>query len=166
MIRKVGVATSFLFRSNPLHGVEVVIKGFGGELLIHSDPDLDGEVKFIAGGIGVTPLLPILPGVNLRRVKLWWCVRDKDLELVEEVLREWPGLAEGTRVFVTGGSGDGGRVHGRVERRRIRKEDLELEVGNVDSVKWWVCAGRGLRGDVEGWLREEGREVVGEDFEF
>lgn len=55
-ISNVGTVTNFLFRHNVRAGLEVPLKGFGGSFTIQQDPN--DIVPFVAGGMGITPLLP------------------------------------------------------------------------------------------------------------
>lgn len=172
-VRNVGRVTKFLFQQNERAGFEVPVLGVGGEFKIEQDEHEQGEVTpFVAGGVGITPLLTLTPTLNISpsRFQLFWTVRMADSGLVLDTLRRYPELGKCTKVFFTGANGEiDGRVYEelRIElgagvvARRLRKEDLK---GMELAKKWHVCAGKGLRKDVLGWA--EGREVVFEDFDY
>jgi ferredoxin-NADP reductase/predicted pyridoxine 5'-phosphate oxidase superfamily flavin-nucleotide-binding protein len=171
MIRRVGRVTSHLFQQNTHSGFSVPLLGIGGAFAIQHPPPISPSkpvTPFVAGGVGITPLLahlsPTLP-VNLT---LLWAVRATDAGLVLDTLERYPQLASAADLFVTGrvvGAGeddwdtiqrDGARVH----FRRLVKADLDA----VEAERWYVCAGKAFRAQVVGWL--QGREVVGEDFDY
>ncbi|KAH7381455.1 hypothetical protein DE146DRAFT_624251 [Phaeosphaeria sp. MPI-PUGE-AT-0046c] len=169
-IRKVGPVTRFLFAQNPRAGLEVPIVGVGGGFEI---AQREGAVTpFIAGGVGITPLLGQLGTVDTApgRFKLYWTLRRADVALVVDTLRLWPGLAKGTAVFLTGEAAGGG-VQGMIEElrelgvevnvRRLSRGDLEDDGA---AKTWYLCAGKTLRKEILGWL--EGKEVVFEDFDY
>ena len=193
-IRNVGVATAWLFRQHERMGLELPVVGFGGDFTIvqeeaqkKGEEGGDGEaVGFVAGGIGITPLLAQLGRLDVERLVLFWAVGARDLGLVEDTLRRWPGLAVSMRLFVSGdGDGDGGVEEEmtmmfermgdagvqRVFRRRMCSGDFSWEDGGggqrpLPLKRWYVCTGLSLRRSVLEWLDGGGREVVFEDFDY
>ncbi|KAJ4983679.1 oxidoreductase [Stagonosporopsis vannaccii] len=176
-IRRVGPVTDFLFAQNPRAGFEVPLLGIGGEFTImqpavHEDAGEreKGLTPFIAGGVGITPLLGNIASlrINPQSFKLLWTVRTADSGLVLDTLTRYPQLAGVTDVFVTGQTGDTEsaeweKVKGTgagISFRRLAKSDLEA----LEAEKWYLCAGKPFRKQVLQWL--EGREVAFEDFDY
>ncbi|KAJ5646761.1 Riboflavin synthase-like beta-barrel [Penicillium lividum] len=168
MIRLHGNVTDYLFRANVQAGLEVPLKGFGGTFRLSMD---DGIIPFVAGGIGITPLIGQLPDLNLDRLRLVWSISVSDLELVQDLFQRWPGLAASTTLFVTGFTDDMDdrarsvydliqESSARIERRRMQDDDLDRSLADT----WYLCAGTGLQKRVLGWL--EGKNVVYEDFNY
>ena len=170
-IRNVGVVTDFLLRQNPRAGLEVPLLGFAGDFSIEGAGE--GAVPFVAGGIGVTPLLGQVGCLELGRVRLWWMVGVRDLGLVRDVFARVPGLVGRTRLFVSGAGVDLGeeeskvleeveRNGARVVRRRVEKGDIEEELDLAE--RWYICVGPNFKTSLLQWLA--GKEVVYEDFGY
>lgn len=166
MLRRHGMVTDHLFRTNERAGLEVPLKGFGGSFHI---PTHSGSiVPFVAGGIGITPLSAQLPDLNIPQLRLFWSVSVSDIGLVNDMFQRWPDLPRSTIVFVTGlDTGDHGlqlnALHlsgARVVRRRMQAGDLDPLL----SETWYLCAGDALKGMVLAWLN--GKQVVYEDFNY
>ncbi|KAI9762451.1 MAG: hypothetical protein M4579_000427 [Chaenotheca gracillima] len=184
-IRKVGIATNFLARQRPQAGLELPLRGFGGEFFFSHSP---GEMlPVVAGGIGITPLLAQISSLDLSRLQLFWAVRAEDIRLVTDVLGRYPALGSSTSLFVTGDRESGGKVWTPelieklasqvvvLRERRMEKEDLLPPSTPSDAEqhqhylaeKWYVCASTELRKSVTEWLREHERiNVVYEDFSY
>jgi NAD(P)H-flavin reductase len=170
-VRRVGAVTEELFKHQGSEqgdrmNLEVGVKGFGGEFDVKQD---DGEdvVAFVAAGVGITPLLPCLDTLDLRRLELVWTVRKEDVGLVEDVLRACPGLAGCLSLFVTNAT-DGealdltaGADKVDIQRRRLAKQDLDLD-GRVR--KYYLCTGTPMRKQLMAWLPD--KELLFEDFNF
>ena len=166
-IRKVGPVTNFLFQQNARAGLEVPILGIGGDFNIAQG---QGVTPFVAGGVGITPLLGQIHELDLapHKFRLLWAVKGADVGLVVNTLDLYPELAQAADVFVTGSIGDAEEAGlkkvqeagVRVERRRLAKSDVE----SVRVDRWYVCAGKPFRKQVVGWL--PGKEVVFEDFDY
>lgn len=168
-VRRVGAVTEWLSRVNARGGVEVGVLGFGGEMEVGTDGLEEGEgVGFVAGGVGVTPLLGALGSVEVERLRVFWGVRGEDFGLVEDTLRRHPGVGKGVRLFVTGEVGAESvrkveEMGVKVESRRLEQADLKTkDIGVVK--RWYVCASTGVRDKVLGWL--DGEDVRYEDFNF
>ncbi|MDI1489697.1 MAG: hypothetical protein OHK93_000895 [Ramalina farinacea] len=173
-IRNVGTVTRFLFNTNIRAGLAVPLRGFGGSFAIKQDDAAKGIITpFVAGGIGITPLLAQLPSLDLSRLLVLWTVNSRDVGLVVDTMRRHPGLGKRMRVFVSGeplskswGAGeiDGEAIpEGVFERRRMVREvivGMREEVGDT----WYICAGTGLRKQLLEWL--EGKTAVYEDFDY
>lgn len=168
-IREVGPVTKFLFQQNERAGFEVPIVGIGGEFTIQTDES--NVTPFIAGGVGITPLLGQLKGLDTTTdtFKLFWTVRKTDISLVLDTLKQFPSLAVTTHIFFTGTKQSSGfeesvdslREQGvTVEMKRIEKKDLDV----VSADSWYICAGKVLRKQILGWL--EGKKVFFEDFDY
>ncbi|KAL0256720.1 hypothetical protein SLS55_009117 [Diplodia seriata] len=182
-VRRHGPVTGLLFNTSERAGLVLPVRGFGGgEFRVRAAAGATaGLTPFVAGGVGVTPLLAELAGasgLDPASVALFWTLRRADAALVGDVFRRWPGLARGARVFLTtrggggggGGDGDGdvdGVVEGLrgqaavVEGRRLEEDDLR----EVESERWYLCAGTALHKQVVAWLAGRG-EVVSESFNF
>lgn len=164
-IRKFGPVTSFLFGQNVRSHLEVPILGFGGEFFIEQG---NGQhASFIAGGVGITPLLAQAQDLDLKRLKLYWTVRAADLGLVTDTFERIPSLVQSTKLFVTGTvkpqSKDWNKLEASdatVYQRRLAKEDLS---GDPAS-KYFLCMGMSFRKEVLGWL--SGKTAVYEDFHY
>jgi predicted ferric reductase len=168
-IKKVGRVTQFLFQQNVLAGYEVPILGVGGEFeIVQKDETI---TPFIAGGVGITPLLGQLGTLDLSssRFKLYWTLRTADISLVLDTLGQFPGLAGSTAVFLTGDLATGD-VEANVSKMRSLGTDVNLrrlnneDLDEVDANTWYLCAGKILRKELLGWLKE--KIVVFEDFDF
>jgi len=166
-IRKVGAVTRFLFQQDERAGLEVPVRGVGGGLGIEVGGK--GGAAFVAGGVGVTPLLGQLSRLEVEggRFKVLWSVRREDVGFVRDVLRAWPGLGKCLVVFFTG-EVEGSDLEGlreeapeaKIVERRLSRSDVE----GVEADVWYLCAGKGMRREVLGWL--EGQKVVTEDFDY
>jgi predicted ferric reductase len=147
--------------------LEVGVKGFGGEFEVRQE-GVNERVAFVAAGVGITPLLPCVGGLDLQRLSLLWTVRKEDLGLVRDVLDAWPGLAGRLSLFVTN-AGDGGEIDLTstktdeidLQKRRLQKNDLDLG-GKVQ--KYYLCTGTPLRKQLMEWLPD--KELIFEDFNF
>ena len=176
-IRDVGVVTGFMFRQNVRAGLEVGVVGFGGDFGIEQPQDGDtgekGGVAFVAGGIGITPLLGQMGRLDLTRLHLFWTINVRDIGLVSDAFQRHPHLPSSTNLFVSGEVGTEGvdpameKVEAsgaKILRRRLRGDDL-LEWEREGSAKrWYICTGTGLRKSLLEWLGE--REVLWEDFGY
>ena len=169
-MKNVGVVTKHLFRANMRGGVHAEIVGFGGEFKIEQD---GGEVvAFVAGGVGITPLLGQMSTLERKGVKVWWGVKAADLGFVEDVVGGWERKGLVAKVFVSGEVDEEGEAAvkrlqkmGVVVRRRRMEENDFVERSEVEDVRrWYVCAGKELTGRLEKWL--DGREVVTENFDY
>ncbi|KAF9636354.1 hypothetical protein BFW01_g7250 [Lasiodiplodia theobromae] len=201
-IRRHGPVTGLLFASSPERatggGLELPIRGFGGgEFRVRpvpvptSTPSVSSSITpakgltpFIAGGVGITPLLAELAAprhggdgndvLDPRRVALFWTLKRADAALAVEVLRRWPGMV--AHVFLTGRGGRGAGGEGEDEAVEALKESGVLLVADgmrmteeslrtVESEKWYLCAGTALHKQVVAWLEGRG-EIVSESFNF
>lgn len=174
-IRNVGKATAFLLGVNPRSGLELPVLGFAGEFVIKQAAATAGgeAVPFVAGGVGITPLLAQARDLDLRRVKLFWSVRAEDVALVVDTFEGVPELRGRAEVFVTGGDGNEEWESGveglvargvSVKRRRMEREDVkrvEDELGKT----WYICAGLALRKSLLEWLGGD-KEVIYENFDY
>lgn len=183
-LRRHGPATGLLF-AHPLGPgagtLEVPVLGIGGEDGFRlSSVKKSKKAVFVAGGIGITPLLAQAqaPGVlsaaaGRETLEVLWSVRGEDLGLVVDALEKVDGLGSVTTVFITGNVGDVGekKVLERVKELGARAEVRRMGQGDVLGVrdaergtKYFACASPGMLRSVLGWLGEE--EVVFESFEY
>ena len=192
-IRNVGVVTEFMLRQNERAGLEVGVLGVGGDFVIEQPLGNDvGEKRktaFIAGGIGITPLLGQMGSLDFTRLHIFWMVNIRDLGLAVDAFERHPRLASSTTsLFISGGgvASDNTREGNssllllekveasgaRVQMKRLGGSDLldweeeedDDDKGERMKRKWYVCAGTSLRKSVLEWLG--GREVLYEDFGY
>ncbi|KUJ10833.1 oxidoreductase-like protein [Mollisia scopiformis] len=171
-IRKVGIATEYLFSQDGETGVEIPIRGFGGEFIFQQKA-LE-TIGFVAGGVGITPLLAQTGRLHLPRTRVYWTVRAEDLGLVVDSFEKAPELCGCTRLFVTGEIGDEGAqyltklgaMEASVEMRRMACDDLQLNFDSPNAAikMWYVCTGAALRKTLLEWLND--RNVIFETFNF
>ena len=168
-IRKVGPVTDFLFRQQK-PGLELPLRGFGGDFIIEPPQSPSEVVPFIAGGVGITPLLGQMENLNFRKTKLFWTLQKSDMNLVVDTLDKHPDLGASTTIFLTGDHTDVGQEDGTQEvrkfgakcfNRRMQKEDLDIRESNL---VWYACTGTGLRNKLLEWL--QGKKVVYENFDY
>lgn len=161
--RKHGPATALMWRQNLKVPLELQVLGFGGKESFR----MKGGV-FIAGGIGITPLLAQAGDILVSKGELFllWSLRGEDLNLALDSFRRIKGLARVSRLFVTGDPA--GRIDevieigAKVEIRSIRQGDIE-EL-KMKGRKFYLCASPGLLGELNRWL--DGEEVAWEDFGY
>jgi NAD(P)H-flavin reductase len=169
-IRNVGKVTNYLFRSSDRSGLDISMPGFGGDFRFR-DEDVEGVMPFIASGIGITPLLGQLPGVDVSRVRLYWTLNVKDIALVTDTFSRYPELPKVSAIFITGTSGKISAAQqrsiekfaslgARVERRRVQSSDLQ----DLGAERWYLCTGTELRRMILAWLA--GKMVIYENFDY
>lgn len=164
-IRKVGVVTDHLFRHNVRSDLEVPLQGFGGDFIV-SQAETE-NIAFVAGGVGITPLLAQAQDLDLTRLHLFWTNRAEDVPLVVDTFDRIPGLAQVSTIFITGTinteSKDWKKLMSsgaKLEKRRMTAEDI----GAYEADKWYICTGTGFRDTLLKWL--EGKTVLFEDFNY
>lgn len=170
-IRRVGVVTAWLFKQNDKAGVEVGLKGFGGDFSIAEKGQ--GQARFVAAGVGITPLLAEADDLDFTRLQILWTVRAADLSLVKDTLERVQGLAGVLTLFITGSEAIEAEAQENLtleeikrtgltcELRRLKREDLQEHSG---INKWYICVGTTLRKNLIEWL--PAKEVLYEDFNF
>jgi ferredoxin-NADP reductase len=172
-VRRHGPATGLLWIVNPRAGLEVPVLGFGGdEKVLLPTRRTDVESVFVAGGVGITPLIAQGEGLlsTGNRLRLLWSLRGEDLPLAQDVVERIPGIAAGTKLFVTGREtpkqGDTlEKLKGlgvEISMGRMAREDVTTSPGG--GRKYFVCAGDALMKTVLGWV--EGEDVVFESFSY
>ncbi|CZS96206.1 hypothetical protein WAI453_009818 [Rhynchosporium graminicola] len=164
-IRNVGVVTDYLFKFNVRAELEVPIQGFGGDFKVEQG---EGEnIAFVAGGVGITPLLAQDQDLDLARLHLFWTNRADDIPLVMDTFDRIPGLAATTTVFITGNINAESEEWmkllssgAKIEKRRMAVEDLR----SYSAEKWYLCTGTTFRASLLKWL--EGKTVIFEEFNY
>jgi NAD(P)H-flavin reductase len=164
-IRKVGPVTEHLFRHNVRAELEVPLQGFGGEFFLQQG---EGEkISYIAGGVGITPLLAQAQDLDLKRLQLYWTIKGGDVALANDTFKRVPGLAASTKLFITGKVNEDSTEWKKIvasgpvlEKRRIFKDDISGD----PATRWYLCTGPGLRTTLLGWL--EGKTALYEDFNY
>jgi NAD(P)H-flavin reductase len=170
-VRRIGPVTDFLSRQNAKSGLEVSLKGFGGDFVIQPS-SAGAAVAFVAGGVGITPLLAQLPSLDLTRLRLIWILRIDDWRLVEDVFSRYRELARNTVIHFTGVSKQGLAAQQKEEVEQFKNSGAVIELRRpeekdliaIDVDRWYLCAGRPLRDKLLGWLK--GRTVVFENFDY
>lgn len=169
-IRKVGVATEFLFKhqgANDRMRLEIGVKGFGGEFEIQQQDEND-QICFVAAGVGITPILPSLWSLNLDCLRLLWSVRKEDIALVLDILDQHPYLNYSLQTFISNAPEDDEDVLKLKNRdvdvkcRRIEEQDLRQL--DMTFSRYYLCTALPMRKQLMQWL--PGKELVFEDFNF
>jgi NAD(P)H-flavin reductase len=164
-IRKVGPVTDYLFRHKVRTDLQVPLLGFGGEFFI--EQGVDESIAYVAGGVGITPLLAQAADLDLKKLRLFWTVRADDLGFVTDMFDRIPGLAKSTRLFVTGTVDEEAENWKKLEvsgavlhKRRMGKDDLTADIAS----RWYLCTGTAFRNSLVSWL--DGKTVLYEDFNY
>ena len=169
-IRNVGTVTNFLFRQDIRGGLEVPLKGFGGSFTIKQGPK--EIVPFVAGGIGITPLLAQAHDLDLTRIRLFWAVSIHDTGLVIDTVERCPALGQSTTIFIRFSEQSPTESNPQIQKlkgfglhvttRRMVSSDVE---GHSDlSSTWYLCTGTELRKSLLAWLT--GKRTIYEDFDY
>lgn len=171
-IRNVGVATNFLFRQNMRSGLEIPLNGFGGSFSVSSGGN--GEVpSFIAGGIGITPVLAQAADWKSTDLRLFWMINARDINLVVDTFEHYPRLAASSKIFISGVDdkvrSESSEAFRKIEtfgssiyQRRLLASDIVA--GPDISSKWYLCTGTAVRKSLLSWL--SGKTVIYEDFNY
>jgi ferredoxin-NADP reductase len=175
--KKHGPATNMLWRRNLAAPLELPVLGFGGEESFRI-PTAPSPAVFIAGGVGITPLLAQAGAVlatggdsDSPRLRVLWSVRAEDLPLAVDSFNRIKGLAKVTTLFVSGDASSKTAVEAletvrgegaHVEARRIGGDDLE-NLRRKDN-KFYLCMGPTLLKKMNEWL--EGENIVAESFAY
>ncbi|KAL4932801.1 putative oxidoreductase, FAD-binding [Aspergillus undulatus] len=167
-VRKHGNVTRCLFQTSDRAGLEIPLKGFGGDFQLPVQGS--DTLPFIAGGIGITPVLAQLPVIDVSRLRLFWTISAKDIALVSDTFKRFPALPSATTVFVTGADSVGEEAKSELEVikqsgthikcHRIEAQDLVLALADV----WYFCGSPALKVPVFNWLA--GKKVLYEDFNY
>ena len=169
--RRHGPATGLLWKHNLRVELEIPVLGFGGEekfRLPTGEGMAKGGLVFIAGGVGITPVLAQAKGVLDAGIdlKLIWSIRGEDLPLVADTFRNIPGLAAVTTLYVTGEAADLQQVSDAgvqsIQTKRIGENDVNGLKGH--GRQFFLCAGPALLQRLTAWLGDE--DVVWEDFGY
>lgn len=170
-IRNVGVVTSYLFRQNHRAGFEVPVVGVGGDFKIDQSPNTNSVAPFVAGGVGITPLLGQIKELTIapEKFKLFWTTRLADANLVLDTMHNEPALAQCTEVFFTGTVSSRKieehvselkQLGVKVEHRRMKKSDVD----GTEAGTWYLCTGTPFRKELLAWV--EGKNAVFENFDY
>lgn len=180
-LRKVGGVTKWLEwqRQGML---EAGIRGFGGDFTFggqgkddKSENNNNKMVGFVAAGVGITPLLGQMGGLDVSKVKVLWSLGIKDVGIAVDMFAQYPALKDSVTVFLTGDEAllenrpnekvklqELVALGSRIERRRLQKDDLEKADVSVDE--WYLCTAPTLRKIVQDWL--PGKTIVYESFNY
>ena len=170
-IRNVGTVTNFLFRQNIRAQLEVPLRGFGGSFTIQQGPE--DTVPFVAGGIGITPLLAQVHILDLSRIHVLWTISIHDIGLVLDTMERCPTLASSTTIFISRLNEQSPAesklqieklekygVH--VTKKRMVASDVEGRTNLSET--WYLCTGTALRKSLLAWL--PAKNCVYEDFDY
>ncbi|KAI6779271.1 uncharacterized protein J7T54_001001 [Emericellopsis cladophorae] len=171
--KKHGPATGLMWRHPLAHAhqipLEIPVMGFGGE---ESFRMKNGEKNvFVAGGVGVTPMLAQSAQLLLRNdaagdnLRLVWSLRAEDIPLAVDSFERNKGLASVTKLFITGDAGASlvkqmEQLGATAEARRLGPTDLS----NLKGRKFYLCASPVLLRNLNEWLA--GEDVIWEDFGY
>ncbi len=185
VVRRHGSATALLASWNLRVPLEIPVLGFGGvedfrmpASGVNSETG-NRESVFVAGGVGITPLLAQAGGVlgpdgkkEKGRLQVLWSLRAEDLPLAVDAFTKIDGLGHVTKLFVTGSLDDArdGRdlntvkaLGAGVVERRMAKDDV-VETGEKGKRKFFCCTGPAMMKALLQWT--EGEEVAFESFEY
>ncbi|KAI0129520.1 hypothetical protein BJ170DRAFT_666875 [Xylariales sp. AK1849] len=175
-VRKHGPATGLLWRWNLRVPLELPVLGFGGSegFRLQIEDGKDGKQSvFIAGGVGITPLMAqakaILDVAGDSALRVLWSLRGEDLPLAVKTLKEVKGLGKVTKLFVTGEMAAGEKMllpaelGTQVVIRRMDANDV-TGVGEQGKRKFYCCAGPRMMKDILKWTASE--DVVFESFGY
>ncbi|KAK0617214.1 hypothetical protein B0T14DRAFT_498276 [Immersiella caudata] len=173
--RRNGPATGLLWRQNVGGHLELPVLAFGGEESFSLLGDSPKKAVFVAGGVGITPLLAQAEQVLAadRPLSLLWSLREDDLGLAIDTFDKFPGLARLTQLFVTAGRIPQDKANlvdkfeglgAQVVTGRISQDHL-LSVRDVEKgTKYHLCTSPGLLNVIQGWIQDD--EVVMESFNY
>lgn len=171
-IRNVGKVTAFLFRQNVRAGLEIPLKGFSGTFAV--DQSGGETVPFVAGGIGITPLLAQLSDLDLERLRVFWIMNMADIGLAMDTFERYPLLAGSTFIFISDAAsaivrGQELQTTPPLERcgahvflRRLVASDIQGQ-HDLSSI-WYLCAGLRLRQAISSWLPDA--KLIYESFDY
>lgn len=174
-IRKVGKATEWLFRqalrTRLREKHQLPLKGFGGEFRFEKR---EGAIlPFIAGGIGITPVLGQIESMDVKQLRLLWTIGMADIGLVADTLRRYPQLVKITTLFLTRKEKSGEEQQllkdveatgAKIERRRLAKKDIDSMNEKEGVEEWYMCVSPALKSSILNWLA--GRRIIYEDFAY
>lgn len=169
-VRNVGNVTNYLSMQSERSGLEIPLRGFGGEFRVQQSA-ATGTAAFIAGGIGITPLLAQLEDLDVLRLRLFWSLHVKDIGFVFDAFRRYSTLPKSSVLYLSGQFSDMREEDAskwkdilesgvRIEQRRLKADDLI----SVNADAWYLCTGTGLRKEILNWLA--GKTVHYEDFNY
>ena len=166
VVRNVGRVTGHIIKSNVKGGISCSVLGFGGNFAIN---DSRGDIGFLAGGVGITPLLSQLSSLDPEKIQVVWAINVKDIQLATRLLQEYSDLQRVT--LCVSGSASPNYEEGlsaleelgaKVNRRRILEEDFAGARKHI--ARWYACTGPALKRQTTGWLK--GKEIISEEFNY
>ena len=181
-IRQHGPVTALLGRyDTDGKRLRIPVMGFGGDESFWLLPSQEEMPVFIAGGVGVTPLLAQAAGVLLAEKKsarvglqVLWTLRAEDIPLAVDTFNKVPGLAARTKMYVTQAEqaqkllDEVSAMGAEVAPRRIGKDDVLVPSRDAAHVgaktKYYICTGGELSKLLLVWLA--GQTVVSENFAY
>lgn len=173
-----GPVTKFLWRHNTRVPLDLQVMGFGGKDAFALPVSTTATTPFkepvyVAGGVGITPILAQAKAVLDAAVPLTllWTLRGEDLALAIHAFDKIPGLAEKTMIFATGSlsSDDTKKLLEKIRERGAAVQDRRIKADDFGEIKgggkkFYLCTSPSLLTSLRGWL--EGEDVVWEDFGY
>ena len=165
VIRNIGRVTKHLIKYNLRGGISCSVLAFdGGFTIEHIDNE---KIGFLAGGVGITPLLSQIDLIDKDKIHIVWTINQKDIPFAAAVMKRWSFL-QSANLYVSGTISQEGEkaldeihVYGtRIKMRRLCPEDFE----GLPISKWYVCASTALQKSVGNWLA--GKEIISESFDY
>lgn len=165
VIRNVGRVTKHLIKYNLRGGVSCSVLAFDGSFTIEQIDDR--QCGFLAGGVGITPLLSQIDSIEKDKLHIIWTINQKDIPFAAAAMKRWQ-ILDSVHLYVSGIISEEGKItlskmnaNGtHIQRRRLCVEDFE---GRPIS-KWYVCASPTLQKSAKDWLA--GKEIVSESFNY
>ena len=170
-VRNVGVVTEFLWRQQVRAGLEIPLRGFGGSFALPRNSE--ETIPFVAGGIGITPILAQALELHNADLRLFWTINVRDANLVLDTFERYPWMARSAGIFISGTQASVGlededaleRIESfgaEVSRRRLKASDI---VANRDLAStWYLCTSPAVRKSLLEWL--DGKKAIYEDFGY
>jgi NAD(P)H-flavin reductase len=165
-----GPVTAFLKRQRITRSpLEVSLRGFGGEFRIKEEAN-QTTIPFIAGGVGITPLLGQLKDLDVSKLRLIWLTGIDDAEMILETLSNHTDLAPHTTIYFTGKDPKSNEITQKIEATGATihfgrpTEAAQILQAAPDAQTWHLCAAQGLRGKLLEWLA--GKTVLYENFDY
>lgn len=172
-----GPVTTFLWRHNTRVPMDLSVMGFGGKDAFKLPTSTAAapfkEPVYVAGGVGITPMLAQAQAVLDASVPLTllWTLRGEDLPLAIHTFDRIPRLAEKTTIFATGSlaSEDTQKLMEKVSERGATVKERRISAEDFGDIKgpakkFYLCTGTSLLTSLKGWL--DGEDVVWEDFGY
>ena len=173
--RRHGPATNLLWRQPLQVPLYIPVLGFGGGDGFDTASAREEKAIFIAGGVGITPLLAQAPSVfaSGQRLALLWSLRADDLPLAIDSFDRITGLAGASKLFVTSGTNSLGETEwikklkemgATVMLGRLTREEVLGAKDGEGKNRFFVCTSPEMQSVLQEWL--DGETLVVESFAY